>query len=180
MMRYLTTTDFEPPIQQHHKRTVLGSRQCISSRDGKTVFFYKRLLRSQLQYYIQFWSLLLAKHKFKLEQAKGNKNTKRDGEHLYSSEVNYQSGQKNLCQSKNEGTMTGHKKLGREIRTPFTIYRVKTFQNLPKRCRERNLSAFGKGANLWARSCSFCNSNCVKSIIMFQLLKKKCRMFQML
>ena len=136
-MHYLTTTDFEPPIWQCYKRrTVLGSRQRISSRDGKTVFLYKRLWRFQLQYCIQFWSLLLAKHKFKLEQAKGNKNTKRDREYLYSSEANYYSGQKNSCQSKNEGTMTVHK-FRRKIRTPFTIYGVKAFQNLPKRARER-------------------------------------------
>lgn len=45
-MHYLTTADFEAPICQCYKgRTVLGPHQRISRRDGKTVFFYNRLLQ---------------------------------------------------------------------------------------------------------------------------------------
>lgn len=72
------------------------------------------------------------------------------------------------CQSENEGIMSDHKKFRLGIRTPFTIQGVKTVQNLTKRA-----SAFGRGVNLWGRSCSFCNTHCGKPIIMFQLFKKK-------
>lgn len=42
--------------------------------------------------------ICFAKHKFKLEQAKGKKNSKRDRKYLYPSEATYHSGQKNLGQ----------------------------------------------------------------------------------
>lgn len=93
----------------------------------------------------------------------------RDREYLYSSEANHYSEQKEYVSPRTKGL-----RLALRISGLLLPFRVKPFRNLPKKPKDgKHPFGFPERVNLRPRSCSFCNSNYVKSITLSIIEKEK-------